>query len=145
MIKIFLAIVLLLSLSPISLFAKQSEAEVVAKDFQKFWTEFRPAIKANDKENVASMTNFPFKSRGGSDSDTIKTHTKESFLKIWDQMLKSDPGLSAEADTMRRFVDRKETITAKDVGSGKGSVRIGDFVFEKIQGKWLFTMAFLED
>ena len=145
MMKIQLAIVLLFAFSPGCLFAGQTGAETEAKDFQAFWTEFRQAIKANDKDKVVSMTRFPFKTRGETDSDPVKTHTKESFLKIWDEMLKADPGLSPETDTMRRFVERKATITSKDLGSGKGSVRIGNFVFEKVQGKWLFTMAYLDD
>ena len=100
---------------------------------------------ANDKDKVASMTRFPFKTKGQTDSDPVKTHTKGSFLKIWDKILQADPGLRPETDTMRRYVERKATITSKDLGSGKGSARIGTFVFEKVQGKWLFTMAYLDE
>ena len=143
--KIQVAIILLLALSPGCLFAGQTGAETATKDFQSFWTEFRQAIKANDKDKVASMTRFPFKTRGQTDSDPVKSHTKESFMKIWDKILEADPGLSPETDTMRRYVERKATITSKDLGSGKGSARVGTFVFEKVQGKWLFTMAYLDE
>jgi hypothetical protein len=114
-------------------------------DIQAFWTEFRQAIKNNDKDKVAAMTRFPFKTRGQTDSDPVKTHNKVSFLKIWDKLMQADPGLGPDADTMRRFVERKPTITSEASASEKGSARVGNFVFDRVQGKWLFTMAFLDE
>jgi hypothetical protein len=142
--KIPLIIVLLLTLSPGSLFARQTGNETAVKDFQLFWTEFRQAIMANDKEKVASMTRFPFKTRGPDDGGPFEKYTKASFLKALDEMLQSDPGLIGEPDTMRRFIERQTTVTSKEVGTNSFA-RIGDFVFEKARGKWLFTMAYLDD
>jgi len=144
MLKTLLTIVLLLALSPGSSFAGPTQAETAAKDFQAFWTEFRQAIMASDKEKVASMTRFPFKTRGTMDSDPVKKRAKESFLNILDKLLQSDPGLSAEPDTMRQLIGRQATVTSKEVTT-KSFARVGDFVFEKAQGKWMFTMAFIDE
>jgi hypothetical protein len=144
MMKISLAIVLFVALSPGSSFARPAQADTAAKEFQSFWTEFRQAIMANDKEKVASMTRFPFKTRGTMDSDPVKKRAKESFLNILDKLLQTDPGLSAEPGTMRQLIERQATVTSKEVTT-QNFARVGDFVFEKAQGKWLFTMAFWDE
>jgi hypothetical protein len=142
--KTLLTIVLLFALSLGGSFAGSTQDETAAKDFQAFWTEFRQAVMANDKEKLASMTRFPFKTRGTMDSDPVKKHAKEAFLNILDKLLRSDPGLSAEPETMRQLIERQTTVTSKEAPT-KSSARIGDFVFEKAQGKWLFTMAFWDE
>jgi hypothetical protein len=114
-------------------------------DIQPFWTEFRQAIKNNDKDKIAAMTRFPFKTRGQTDSDPVTTHSRVSFLKIWNKLMQADPGVDPEADTMRKFVERKPTIAGEALASEKGYARVGNFVFERVQGKWLFTMAFLDE
>jgi hypothetical protein len=144
MTKVPLIIFLLLVSSPATLSAGPIESDISAKEFQAFWTEFRQAVTANDKNKVVAMTRFPFKTRGLIDDDPVKTYSRESFLKIWDQLLQSDPGDSPDASTMQRFLERKTTISVRD-SAGIGAFHIGRFVFEKIKEKWLFTMAYLDN
>jgi hypothetical protein len=118
-----------------------------AQTFQEFWSEFRGAVKADDKDKIASLTAFPFETRGGDDSDPVKKHDKASFLKILDRLLDSDSGV-ARKDKMRSLIDRKAEISSKDFGYGSesdGECRVGSFVFKKRNGKWAFTSAFLEE
>jgi hypothetical protein len=118
------------------------------KSFQVFWAEFRAAVKANDKERIASLTAFPFKTRGNDDGDPVKKHDRASFLKILDQLLDSDPGLSREPDKMRLLIEQKAEISSKElreIDESGGQARAGNFVFEKAGEKWAFTFAYVEE
>jgi hypothetical protein len=49
---------------------------------------------------------------------------------------------------MRSLIDRKAEISSKDLtesGAAGGPFSIGNFVFEKVGGKWAFTLALLEE
>lgn len=126
-------------------YAQQTINLSAMEELQKFWSEFRAAALANDKARIASMVQFPFRTRGNDDSDPIVLHSKASFFRIWDKLLAQDPGLSPGLDTTRRFLERKTTVTSKDITirGSKSSARVGDFVFTKVQGKWMFTFAYL--
>ncbi len=125
-------------------YAQQTVKQLAVEEFQGFWSEFRAAVLTNDKEKVASMTRFPFKTRGIDDSDPVTKHSKDSFLKLWDKLLAQDPGLAQEPDTMWHFIEQKTVVTNKDFGAGSSDTRIANFKFEKVQGKWLFTFAYLD-
>ena len=126
--------------------AQQTATQAAVTDFQKFWSEFRTAVLAKDKAKVVSMTQFPLTTRGTRDSDPVIAHNKESFTKIWDKLLVQDPGLSPEPDTMQHMIEKKTTITSKDVTmSGNAqSARVGNFVFRKVKDKWFLTHAYHE-
>jgi hypothetical protein len=64
--------------------------ETRLEGFQKFWSDFRQAVLAGDKEKVASMTQFPFKTRGLLDTDPVSTHDHGGFLRIFDRLLEQD-------------------------------------------------------
>jgi hypothetical protein len=141
--KMVTVILLLGALFSVELYARQGGSSSELKEFQSFWTEFRAAVKADDKEKIASLTAFPFKTRGTLDSDPVRKHTKASFLKILDKLLDDDPGLSPKEDKMRSFIERKAEIESKDLNGDRA--QIGNFVFEKAQGKWAFTFAYLDN
>jgi hypothetical protein len=135
------------ALLPAYPYAQQTINIAAVEEFQKFWSEFRTAALVNDKAKIASMAQFPFRTRGTDDSDPIMKHNKKAFFRIWDRLLAQDPGLSPEPDTTRRLLERKTSITSQDVTiSGKrSSARVGNLVFTKVQGKWLFTFAYLDE
>jgi hypothetical protein len=60
------------------------------ESFERFWMVFRQAVLAGDKDRVASMTRFPFETRGTMDDDPVKTHDRASFLRILDRLLTDD-------------------------------------------------------
>ena len=64
-------------------------------DFQVFWSDFKKAVLANDREAVAKMTNFPFKDEFG---DSYKQNTD------------IDGTLSEEAKKMQSFTCSNKTI-----------------------------------
>lgn len=116
-----------------------------ASDFSEFWTAFRAAALANDKEKVASMTKFPFPVHGTLDSSPSKSYDKAGFLKLFDTLMQQDPGLNPEPDTMRHYLERHPRPAEKDVRPGGTSARAANFEFQNVGGKWMFTTAYVED
>ena len=119
--------------------------ETPREGFQKFWSGFRQAALAGDKDKVASFAAFPFKTRGILDSDPVKAYDRASFTRIFDQLLDQDPGLSREPGTMRRLIERTTTVTDKMLGTGGQTARVGVFTFQRMDGRWRFTMAYREE
>lgn len=119
--------------------------EAPLEGFQKFWSGFRQGVLAGDKDKVASLAAFPFKTRGILDSDPVKAYDRASFLRLFDQLLDQDPGLSREPETMRRLIERTTTVTDKVLGTGGQTARVGVFTFQRMNGRWRFTMAYLEE
>lgn len=84
--KMFMLIILLLS----SVCAAAANAAPAQKDeaFSRFYADFRNAVKTEDKEKAASLTDFEGFTWEGSDSfGQIKT--KEAFLKNYDKIFTS--------------------------------------------------------
>jgi hypothetical protein len=114
------------------------------KDFLSFWREFRAAVLAPDTTKIDTLTRFPFRTRGPLDSDPVQSHTREQFRPLWPKLLASDPGLKPQPETMRQLIQRTERPGAQDWKPGAPKARIGNFVFEQANGKWLFTFAYTE-
>jgi len=111
-------------------------------EFAGFWADFRAAALANDAAGVASLTRFPFMTRGPLDRDPLKRHDAAAFGILLRQLLNQDPGLTREPQTMTDLIRRKETASAADVQGNRA--RVGQFIFEKIDGTWMFTQAYIE-
>ena len=112
--------------------------------FETYWPVFHAAIRSNDKDRIASLTRFPFETRGDSDDDAVKKLTREQFMQSFDSMLNEDPGLLMNGkETQREHIARSETLTARQYASGDTSARIGVFQFEVHGGRWWFTRAYV--
>jgi len=141
----FAALVFLSVALPGAALAELPRKPTPVEEFQVFWTNFRAAVLADRTDQVAEHTAFPFKTRGPVDSDPIVTHTKESFLKNFAKWINMDVGLSKEPESMRQYIERKTTVTVKDVSANGVGARVANFVFNKARGRWLFTMAYVEE
>jgi hypothetical protein len=137
--------VLLLTLMLPACMAQPPARKNAGEDFQGFWNGFRAAVLANDQQKVAALTQFPFKTRGVMDGDPVVSHESAGFLILWDKLLTQDPGLKPEPETMRQFIQRKTRIAATDLGRTGSTARIASFVFQKVNDRWLFTMAYVEE
>jgi hypothetical protein len=137
--------VVILALSSPTSCAQQVRQKAPLETFQKFWSEFRDAVLAENKTLVASMTKFPFTTRGTLDSDPVKTLDRASFLDSFTQLLDQDPGLSRQPDTMRRLIERTQSVSSKHLGDGDQTARVGQFVFRRTGEQWLFTLAYIEE
>jgi hypothetical protein len=82
----------------------EAATQSALKEFQAFWSEFRAAVKADDRTKIASLTAFPFKTKGEGDGADVQKHDKDSFLKI---LAGLRPGSQSEGG-QDALVDRPE-------------------------------------
>jgi hypothetical protein len=111
-----------------------------SSNFQQFWADFRMAALQNDVDRVIALTRFPFKTKGTLDSDPPKSYDMSAFRQLLPKLLAEDVGLSSEPVSMKRYIEQKTTVPEQGL-----KIRVGQFVFEKSQGKWAFAMAYVED
>ncbi len=109
----------------------------------EFWTAFRAAVAATDREALASLTEFPFQTRGPSDRDPLVPRDRGSFQRIVGQLLEADPGMRPQPETMRDLIARTSDLRPSPAGGT--TARLGSFVFREVQGRWRFTMAYLDE
>lgn len=113
--------------------------------FHEFWVHFKIGVLAGNKEQVAAVTFFPFKTRGMLDSDPVRLHDRQSFEELFDRLLAQDSGLKKEPEAMRDLIQRTDFSGAKSVKKHHSRERIGNFVFQRIDSQWRFVMAYLDD
>lgn len=143
--KTVLPVLLLLLVYGSALAPLPAEAAAVpAGDFAKFWDDFRSAVLQGRAAQTAALTHFPFKTRGTMDDDPVVAHDRPWFLRSYKNLLAVDPGLSDGPWTMRKLIEQTTGAVANDAVSGNRA-RIGDFLFEKINGRWWFTFAYFDE
>jgi hypothetical protein len=112
---------------------------------RQFWTGFRAAVLEGDAARLQSLAVFPFRTRGPGDDDTVLSHDAAAFTAMLGDLLSADPGLGAEPDTMRAWIER---LPAAPSGTGVSiddrQARLGNFVFERVSGQWRWTMAYVD-
>ncbi len=114
--------------------------------FEAYWPVFHAAVQKGDKEKVASLTRFPFETRGDSDDSPLQKLSREQFLQAFDSMLSEDPGLLMNGkETQREHIARSATLAPRQYVSGDTSARIGVFQFDKEGDRWWFTRAYVSD
>jgi hypothetical protein len=111
--------------------------------FQSYWSEFRVAAISGDTDKVAAMTEFPFETKGETDSDPVVKHSRQAFLRLWSKLLASDAG-ELKPTSMRQLIDRTTAVPEKSIKGG-AQARVGNFLFLKRQVGWRFTRAYLGD
>ena len=113
--------------------------------FHEFWGHFKSVVLAGNKEQVAAVTFFPFKTRGMLDSDPVRLHDRRSFDELFDRLLAQDSGLKKEPEPMRDLIQRTDFSQAKPVKKHNSRERIGNFVFQRVDNRWRFVMAYLDE
>jgi hypothetical protein len=123
-------------------------AEVPDPELQAFWTRFRQAVLAYDKNKVATMTQFPFEVGEVDDSVPIKHYNRKGFFDIYERLMVqrvSVPSGNVSIEkSMIEFIEDKTEIAPKDL-STENRMRFEQFVFERVRGRWRFTRAYLEE
>lgn len=112
---------------------------------QQYWKTFRVAALKNNPPLVADLSRFPFKLRGTLDDSEVRELAREDFIKLFPKLLKTDPGLSPTATTMRAFVKATTRLSPSFCNSSGNQVRVGTWVFELESEGWRFVQAFVED
>ena len=106
----------------------QAPGRQTQADFVSFWTRFRAAVSASDKEAVASMTKLPFLFEG---DELNKARFIEQFDRIFDRRVKA------------RLLKTKPVKDGAyyEVFCGAESV----FLFKRIDGKYKFVEIGVND
>jgi hypothetical protein len=138
-----ISLLLLLALPATTTCSQSSTSRPASQTLDEFWSAFRAAVAAKDNTAIASLSEFPFKTRGPLDSAPIVAHDRSSFLRMVDRMLDQDSGLKPEPDRMRELIKRTSSIQRSSPGGS--SARLGAFVFQTAQGRWRFAMAYVDE
>jgi hypothetical protein len=113
-----------------------------------FWRDFRKAILTQNNTQIISMTRFPLTVRGVSDNDPVKHVGKKAFIgvfrKILVQAVTVVSGDKFVTETMLDILQKKEQLQPRDYLT-KEQIRVEQFLFQRINGRWLLTTAYLEE
>lgn len=117
-------------------------------DVQLFWSRFRAAALSGDSSRVAGMTKLPLWVRGPDDSDPVVYYERKDFNRILKRLLNQEVLLLKDGKvlttSMRQVINEKHRIIAGDLTTPyQFSIEL--FMFQKMNGKWLFTRGYLED
>jgi len=114
------------------------------QELPAFWNDFRTAALAEDIGRVAELTRFPLEVRGPDDSDPVVTRDRNGFAATFKQVLSQDSGARAERETVKQFLERTRELP-RNARSGESLARVGNFVFRRIDNRWLLVRIYLAE
>ena len=121
-------------------------AESPQSDFQPFWSKFRAASLANDYATLATLTKFPLEVKGVDDSVAVKKYQKEQLNTIFPKLISQTVFLPKDNDVvetkLREVLTKTEKVEYKTTDK---EIRVEQFQFQLINGKWLLVRAYLEE
>lgn len=129
---------------PLSPPANES-ARQEAQAFAAFWPDFRQALLAQDVDRVTAATRFPLEIRGERDSDPARRRDRGQLGDVLRQALDQDSGMRAEPESVRQFLQRTPEPAAGSVEADGSAARVGDFVFERVEGHWQLVRVYLRE
>ena len=121
-------------------------AESPQSDFQPFWNKFRAASLANDYTTLATLTKFPLEVKGVDDSIPIRKYEKAQLNTIFPKLMSQPVLLPKDNDVVETNLREVLTKTEKvEYNNTDKEIRVEQFQFQLINGKWLFVRAYLEE
>ena len=126
---------------------KQKEED----DFLPFWIKYRETVLEMDSNKLIGMTSFPLTVMGNEDNDPVLKVSKDDFFFIFNTFLNTGGGVLDinnlddlainNLDFIKRSVNAEHTLRYKQNFNYQ---RIGDQVFEKIEGKWMLVLIYTD-
>lgn len=120
-------------------------------DFLSFWIEYRDNVMKMDSNKLIDITKFPLTVRGHEDGDPILKISKSDFWNIFNVFLNTGGGVldinnlddiaTNNMDFIKRSPNAENTLRYEQ---NSNYHHIGDNVFEKIDGKWMLTLIYLD-
>lgn len=116
---------------------------------EKFWNDFRKAVVRHEYSKVVALTHFPFEILGLDESKPTEYHGKKGFRKNYMRVLFTPLVVQSSGDKllhgdMLQVIQGKAKLTEKDYVSPE-FIRVEQFVFERINGQWFFTRAYVDE
>lgn len=126
-----------------------NEPAVKVNEENQYWDAFRQAVLDDDKDTIISLTHFPFEVRGPGDSASVKSYEQKDFPAIFEQLVTQpvyyqSSGGAINSKPMRQLIEEKQQITPGDFIT-PDLIQFIQFEFERIDGQWFFTRAYLEE
>jgi len=113
----------------------------------KFYILFRNAVLQSSINSVIPFTRFPFEVRGTDDGQSVKRYGETEFKKLFRKLLAQREHLMKGGHvvecSMLQVIQEKEQLTGRDYLTDS-FIRVGDFEFQRFEGTWRFTGAYLE-
>jgi hypothetical protein len=116
------------------------KTKAATKEITEFWTAFKKAVESENYLQILELSTLPFVTRGTMDDDPQIVLDQNAFLVNIKAILTTDPGLSVTPTTQAKLVSQTKVL--KDEGGG--FARVGDLVFNKVNGQWKFTSAYID-
>ena len=120
--------------------ATRNETPGAAKEIAEFWSAFKKAVESENYQKILELSTIPFVTRGTMDDDPVIALDQTAFLANINAILTTDPGITATPTTQKKLVSQTKILKEK----GGGFARVGDLVFNKVNGQWKFTRAYID-
>jgi hypothetical protein len=97
-------------------------------NFKIFWTDFRTAINAGDKQAILRMTAFPFVDNTYEEGKTgrLTAKTSKQFLLNYDKIFTIEVIKAINHKNVRGWIDMSED----EIGSGEDVIKKGEYILE---------------
>lgn len=118
-------------------------AEPQTQTPEAFWTEFRQAVAEDDVQKVASLTRFPFKTRGVHDAMPVVTYDEEAFVEVFPLILQTEVPRQLEEGsmTLKQSILEKKSLNSDDFSS-ENQLWIGDLKFDQTDDGWRLSFIY---
>lgn len=115
-------------------------------DFQVYWGKFRAASLTSDYFALANLTKFPLEVKGVDDSSPVlvfgKNELDKIFPKLMAQTIYQYKGENLIETTLKDVLLKTEKVV---FNADDTNIRIEQFEFKLINGKWFLIRAYLEE
>lgn len=125
-----------------------AQATEIESEANHFWRSFRQAVMNQDHARLSALTRFPFEVRGPDDSDPVKRFDRKGFKRILRRVLAQPVFVELDGKSvtksMLEIVEEKAELKPSDYHN-PSYVQVEQFEFQRINGHWAFTRAYLEE
>jgi hypothetical protein len=112
---------------------------------QRYWQTFRAAALGSNLTAIVDLSYFPFETRGTLDDSPKRQINRQDFIKLFPQLLKTDPGLSPTPTTMKSLLKTSPRLSSSFCNLDANQFRVGTWVFELKPEGWRFIQAFVDE
>lgn len=114
--------------------------------FELFWAEFREAALNEDYSSLSKLIRFPLEVKGVDNNTPTEFYPPDKIAEIFpallEQVVYSYAKANLEGNSVRELIRKKKE--AMKILPHKTNCQIDQFEFQKVNGQWLLTTAYLE-